>query len=157
VSGIKVWFEVLKSGMKIVINTVFGGFDLNPEVQSLYKRYILEKDPDFVWPEKFFDDESIGLKLPRYDPCLVRAVEECGHENNNLKVVEIPEDIDWMIEEYDGFEWVSQKHTIFTEYPLVVPNGIPVGRGKTQKIFIPPTQSTEPSVAGRAIHECLTQ
>jgi hypothetical protein len=27
-----------------------------------------------------------------------------------LKVIEIPEDVDWYIEEYDGNEWVAEKH-----------------------------------------------
>jgi hypothetical protein len=27
-----------------------------------------------------------------------------------LKVVEIPDDVEWQIEEYDGLEWVAEKH-----------------------------------------------
>jgi len=27
-----------------------------------------------------------------------------------LKVVEIPDDVQWQIEEYDGHEWVAERH-----------------------------------------------
>jgi hypothetical protein len=27
-----------------------------------------------------------------------------------LKVVEIPDDVQWQIEEYDGKEWIAEKH-----------------------------------------------
>lgn len=27
-----------------------------------------------------------------------------------LKVVEIPDDVQWIVEEYDGAEWVAEKH-----------------------------------------------
>ena len=45
---------------------------------------------------------------------LVRVVEKLGSEASgflaNLKVVEIPDDTEWEIEEYDGLEWVAEKH-----------------------------------------------
>jgi hypothetical protein len=28
----------------------------------------------------------------------------------NLKIVEVPPDVEWQIEEYDGNEWVAEKH-----------------------------------------------
>lgn len=50
----------------------------------------------------------------RTDPCLVQVVEELGKKASyplaNLQVVEIPDDIEWEIEEYDGFEWISEAH-----------------------------------------------
>jgi len=58
----------------------------------------------------FFSDRDI----PRNDPHLVQVVEELGLEADgshaDLKVVEIPDDVDWQIEEYDGSEWVSEVH-----------------------------------------------
>lgn len=51
---------------------------------------------------------------PRNDPDLVRVVEEMGDSANGscaeLEVVEIPDDIQWEIEEYDGNEHVAEKH-----------------------------------------------
>jgi hypothetical protein len=50
----------------------------------------------------------------RADPLLVEVVEMLGKEANgshaSLKVVEIPDGIEWTIQEYDGLEWVAEKH-----------------------------------------------
>jgi hypothetical protein len=52
--------------------------------------------------------------IERNDPALVQTVEDLGKEASDkyadLKVVEIPDDADWEIDEYDGSEWVSEKH-----------------------------------------------
>jgi len=52
--------------------------------------------------------------LERDDPILIRVVNEMGEEANsqhaNLEVVEIPDDVDWEIQDYDGFETVHEKH-----------------------------------------------
>ena len=57
-----------------------------------------------------FSDRDVA----RDDPYLVQVVEELGSEANGryakLKVVEIPADVEWEIEEYDGSEWISEKH-----------------------------------------------
>ena len=50
----------------------------------------------------------------RDDPSLIRIVEELGADASGscaeLKIVEIPADVEWEISEYDGNEWVSEKH-----------------------------------------------
>lgn len=52
--------------------------------------------------------------IKRGDPALVQTVEEMGHAAGGrfsaLAVVEIPDDVDWQIEEYDGSEWVAEAH-----------------------------------------------
>jgi hypothetical protein len=52
--------------------------------------------------------------LARDDPYLVAVIEELGARANGrhaeLKVVEIPADVDWEITEYDGNEAVAEKH-----------------------------------------------
>jgi len=50
--------------------------------------------------------------IARNDPFLIQAVEEAGNEAS-VKIVEIPDDVEWVIEEYDGAEWVSEKHRIW--------------------------------------------
>ena len=62
------------------------------------------RDSTFFWPRD----------IPRNDPKLVEVVEVLGSEANGfsavLKVVEIPDDIEWDVMEYDGIEWVAEKH-----------------------------------------------
>ena len=58
--------------------------------------------------------EGMGGAYERTDPDLVAAVEALGEEANGLRasllVVEIPDDVDWYIEEYDGHEWIAETH-----------------------------------------------
>ncbi len=89
---------------KIVINKCFGGFSLSVKAMKLYHE--LKGIP----LEELFYDRCID----RDDPILVRVVEELGKEASGsyarLKIVEIPDDIEWEIDEYDGQEWVSERH-----------------------------------------------
>lgn len=52
--------------------------------------------------------------IPRDDPKLVQVVRQLGHEANGphaeLKVVEVPDDVKWTVEEYDGREWIAEEH-----------------------------------------------
>jgi hypothetical protein len=52
--------------------------------------------------------------IARDDPLLVRVVEELGSQSYGrhaeLKVVDVPSDVEWTIEEYDGSEWVAEVH-----------------------------------------------
>lgn len=82
---------------KIVINACFGGFELSEKAVS-----ILGEGYAYEWD------------IQRDDPELIRVVEALGEEANGecaqLKVVEIPEDVAWEIKEYDGNEYVAEKH-----------------------------------------------
>ena len=50
----------------------------------------------------------------RSHPELVDMVERLGEAANGrfakLKVIEIPDDVEWVIEEYDGAEWIAERH-----------------------------------------------
>jgi hypothetical protein len=63
-----------------------------------------------LYSQQVFSDRD----LDRDDPILVQVVQELGSEASgrfaDLKVVEIPVDVDWIIDEYDGLEWVAEKH-----------------------------------------------
>lgn len=88
---------------KVVINTCFGGFGLSSEAQMIFAT---EKGLDMA---EFFMHE-----IERDDPVLVSVVETLGKKANDsyskLKVVEIPADVKWTIEEYDGSEWIAEVH-----------------------------------------------
>lgn len=88
--------------MKIVINTCFGGFDLSEKALEFYRK---ETDGK----EGFY-----AFEIPRDHPVLIRIVEECGEDaagsNAELKIVEVPDGVNWFIEEYDGDECVAERH-----------------------------------------------
>ena len=52
--------------------------------------------------------------LERDDPILIRVVEEMGEEANDrfaeLEIVEIPDDVEWQIDDYDGYETIHEVH-----------------------------------------------
>ena len=52
--------------------------------------------------------------LDRNDPVLVQVVEELGKDANGdyaeLRIVEIPDDVKWEIDDYDGIETIHEVH-----------------------------------------------
>ena len=65
---------------------------------------------DFPKESKWLNERDI----PRDDTCLVKVVEELREKANGdcaeLEITTIPDDVEWEIEEYDGREWVSERH-----------------------------------------------
>lgn len=64
--------------------------------------------------EAYRNAQLCSREIPRDDPALVQTVEELGDVANgrcaDLKVVEIPDDVQWCIDEYDGLEHVAEVH-----------------------------------------------
>ena len=89
---------------KIVINACHGGFGLSDLAMRRYAEIKKIKDLNTI---HVYD-------IDRADPDLVQVVEELGEESYDryadLKIVEIPEDVDWYIHEYDGLEHVAERH-----------------------------------------------
>lgn len=89
--------------MKVVINKCYGGFSLSKEGIN---RYATLKNVD---PDSFYCRD-----LPREDSLLVQVVKELKEKANGryakLRIVEIPDNISWHIEEYDGIEWIAEDH-----------------------------------------------
>ncbi len=113
---------------KIVINKSYGseaggGLCLSHqaflELRGLGQREALEEtDLGAYWPSAARPNEPrfnrCGAGIPRDDEQLVRVVERLGPGANGhgalLKVVEIPSDVDWVIEAVAGVEHVSEVH-----------------------------------------------
>jgi hypothetical protein len=95
--------EQLRGVRHVVINARYGGYELSDEAISRYKEQAGIQDPDW----SIYD-------VPRDDNYLVNIVRELGEEADGrlarLKIVEIPADVDWIIQEYDGIEWVAERH-----------------------------------------------
>ena len=78
--------------------------------EELRRKYGIDARKSRIFGGKYW-----GLSgIDRTHPLLIKVVEELGEEANTevseLKIVEIPDDVEWEIEEYDGMEWVSEKH-----------------------------------------------
>jgi len=114
--------------MKIVINDCFGGFTLSNKAHErlielgvqYYKSYddipkdnkglyIVKSDSIFgEYYDNFYNSEY------RTNPLLIQVVEELGEEASGfageLKIVEIPDGIQWEIHDYDGVETIHEIH-----------------------------------------------
>jgi hypothetical protein len=115
----------LKGVRHIVINACHGGFGLSRDAELHYLEragiaYTLEEREDrhstltkgpyiMVNGNHWFDRH-----IARDDPALVDVVRDLGSQANGrhaeLKIVTIPADVEWQIDEYDGQEWVAEKH-----------------------------------------------
>ena len=64
------------------------------------------KEADKIYMEEY--------NIPRNNIHLVKVVEEMGQDAygkySKLEVIDIPDDIEWEISEYDGWETIEEKH-----------------------------------------------
>ncbi len=117
---------------KIVINTWDSGLFLSDKAFELYlekkniKYYKVMEEPHSRYyriPKEEYNKLKRTEKNKNYlsqydinraDPILIEIIEELGEDADsnwsNLKIVEIPDDVEWEIEEYDGVERVAEKH-----------------------------------------------
>lgn len=98
--------------MKIVINKCYGGFGVSDECAKALGAEIIES-PLWGTSQEFPNDKRATDY--RTDSRLIELMETKGSEwcsghYAKLAVVEIPDDVKWEIEEYDGIEWVSEVH-----------------------------------------------
>jgi len=98
--------------MKIAINRCYGGFGVS---KAIYEELGIEWD-GFGYPDnKTFGIESDDWHAYRAEPRLIAAIEKIGIDKAsgdlaNLEVVDIPDGIQWFIDEYDGIESVHEEH-----------------------------------------------
>lgn len=97
------FIQRIKGTRFIVINDCYGGFSLSGKAEAEYKKLANITDKDW-WDRD----------IPRDDPYLVKIVREMGEKaggaHAKLKIVEIPADVEWTVEEYDGNEWIAEVH-----------------------------------------------
>jgi hypothetical protein len=99
-------------------------------IHGVYRKVDRDSDVDLLFPllkdcgdtikqdelsaqlrsENWIDDDSIE----RNDPFLIETIEELGTKASGkyayIVIVEIPDDVDWEIVEYDGHEHVAEVH-----------------------------------------------
>jgi hypothetical protein len=90
--------------MKIVVNTCYGGFGLSEKAEAEFRQ--AKHLPEDCWLGRL-DDYRNDLILV----AMVEAdAESVSGDHAELEIIEIPDDVDWEIEEYDGIEWVAEVH-----------------------------------------------
>ena len=111
--------------MKVAINDGIGGFYIN---ETAFRKMIEYGYVDEIW-KKMFGSIEAGVEWEinvcdghiyiiddkkRANPILIRVLEELGLENCSnakLKIIEIPDNIEWYIDECDdGTEFIHKKH-----------------------------------------------
>lgn len=125
--------------MKIVINRCYGSFELSEEAYERLIALGVPRCPvdgndhgraisDLDHPESRRDQSTQGMRVlagrygaywlksdaERGHPLMVRVVEELGSERASgqfakLKIVEVPDGVDFEIDEYDGIETVRER------------------------------------------------
>ena len=107
--------------MKVIINNCYGGFGLSDQAYRLLikrgmKKTIYKEAGKYkgLGGRYSFVRDSFGDHGCRTDPRVIGVVEELGKKANgqcaDLKIVEVPDDVKWDIEEYDGWEHIAETH-----------------------------------------------
>lgn len=109
--------------MKIAINRCFGGFGLSDQAIQLYGKLaglnLISKENGYfglTWYLNSVDDKNYfsAYDIPRDDPNLIQVIEELGELSwgpySELAIIEIPDDVKWTIEKYDGNEHIAECH-----------------------------------------------
>jgi len=107
-----------KTPIKKYDNTWFSKFD-NDEIVSLGKYKYIRFITSFLFDEKYvYTLYSISeFEKLREHPDLIKVIEELGEkansESSELRIVEIPDGVDYEIDDYDGIESIHEKHRVW--------------------------------------------
>ena len=116
--------------MKVIINKCYGGFGFSKEAIIRMRELGYERANSVPINEEEYNKKYPGTTIHFHDrnsysfyddynnertnPIVIQVVEELKDKASGqfaeLKIVEIPDDIKYGIEEYDGIEWVAEKH-----------------------------------------------
>lgn len=92
---------------KIIINRSYGGYCIHEEAINLYKK--LKNLP--------IEEAIYYHNIERTDPVLIQVVETLGDKascgSSELKIVTVPDDVKWEIEDYGGMERVVEEHRVW--------------------------------------------
>ena len=98
--------------MKVLVNKCFGRFGIT---KAVYDEMGLKWDGYGLLSNEDFGIESDNYDAYRTHEKLINAVEKIGLEKSSgkcarLEIVDIPDDIEWEIDEYDGIETIREAH-----------------------------------------------
>ena len=88
----------MKNTKQVVINKKHGGYGISQDAIYWMKA---QGHPD-------------PCNADREDPLLIECIQILGENANGdyakLVIVDIPDDVEYTIEEYDGLEWIAEVH-----------------------------------------------
>ena len=110
--------------MKVLINSCYGGFSFSEDfinhINSLTKNQLVNHYDLFARNNQFLVEEAIKFGLEK-------ASGMCA----KLSIVEIPDGLDYYINEYDGYEHIQ--YTFLTVHPDELVTGLSYERLKLAK------------------------
>ena len=101
--------------MEIAINVCHGGFAVS---EAIFEDLEIEWDG-----YGFLDNGSFGITSSnrheyRAHPDLIQALKKLGEDANGeyskISIVDVPDDINWGIDDYDGAESVHEAHAVWS-------------------------------------------
>ena len=97
--------------MQVVINTSYSNFAISADAISLIQKKIKNPKAKSQINAYSFDND-------RSNPLLVEAVQKLGAKANGLyttlKIVEIPDDVEWRVDAVNGKEVIREKHRMWS-------------------------------------------
>ena len=98
--------------MKIAVNKDFGGFGVSKEV---YKKLNKKWDGYGYLSNEDFNINSDNYYAYRAHPDLIEAIESVGINKASgelacIRIIDIPDNVEWEIDDYDGIETVHEIH-----------------------------------------------
>ena len=121
--------------MKVIINNCYGGFGLSKKAFAWLIENKGWRVTDFNEAGDYVDNtahlvrKSNQYRLDEEDPAyyfvgerdnlrinadvmevIEKLREEADGPHAELKIVHVPDDVEWQVKEYDGMEWVAEKH-----------------------------------------------
>ena len=96
--------------MQVVINTSYSNFAISADAILLIQKKIKN-------PKAKSQINAYAFDSDRSNPLLVEAVQKLGAKANGLyttlKIVEIPDDVEWRVDAVNGKEIIREKHRIW--------------------------------------------
>ena len=97
--------------MQVVINTSYSNFAISADAISLIQKKIKN-------PKAKSQINAYAFNNDRSNPLLVEAVQKLGAKANGLyttlKIVEIPDDVEWRVDAINGKEVIREKHRMWS-------------------------------------------
>lgn len=114
IKNIPCWIE---DDTKFKTMGIFTVWTTPPENRMVLKEdefYTMSMEERREYNRQYSEQTLSDRDIARDDPALVQLVEEDAEKyagrHATLKVVEIPDDVQWEISEYDGYEHVAEVH-----------------------------------------------